>query len=301
VKVIVSITVLLILLQPIQAQTQLSLEAPLSVQAGEALNVTVHAPANSPVTLRLYNGIRRLATSLTASAENTAVWHIPANIITGAGTSQLIASVAGETVTQAIRIYPTEIDHLDFLTTANNLAAYGEARGMLIALASDTYGNPAPSLLAALSAQYPSAKRQTILLPIESGFGWRWFTTEGPPGRVRLNLNAASVIQSLELMQMPTAPSQIELSLTPECVVNDGRDVITLYARVEDRFGSVVVDSTLVKFTWERGEGSVQVFNGNASLRVPAPTSAGNYQFTAASEGAVSAPVMLKVQAEACE
>jgi hypothetical protein len=90
------------------------------------------------------------------------------------------------------------------------------------------------------------------------------------------------------------------LSLTPACLLDDGRDVLTLEAHVTDDHDNPVVNSTLVEFGWNQGKGSAQIFNGVASLRVPAPRTDGQYTFIATSGNVSSLPAQLQVQQEAC-
>lgn len=290
----------LLWVQPLQAQTIFTLDAPSFINAGGALTVKVRAEASTPISLRLYNGIQRLATTLIAEADGTATWELPPNTLISSGESLLIATADGATLTQTIQVRVGDIEQVDFLTTANNLIAYGQGQAMLISLVGDRYGNPVSDFEATVSIQPPNGETEEVPLSIQSGLGWQWFDSIGAPGRVRLTLSAASVRQSLELMQMPAAAAEVTLVLSPACVNDDGRDVITLQARVADEHGLPVSDSTLVSFQWALGGGSAQVFEGVASLRLPAPTAAGRYDFTASSGDVTSEPVALSVETEAC-
>ncbi len=294
---------LLLLLIPLpmtDAQSTLSLDAPIALRVGEALTITAHAQAKTALTIALYNGVQRLSASLTTDDEGAAAWSIPAGTVISAGTSVISAHVGKDTVRKLLHVFPGAVAQLDFLTTANNLTAYGDQKAMLIALVGDQYGNALSTRPLTVDAQFPDAPPRQITMSAVNGLGWTWISSAGSPGRMRLSLSVANLTQMLELAQIPGAPAQIELSTTPTCVRDDGRDVITLQASVKDAHGSPVADSTLVQFQWDWGFGSAEVFDGVASLRVPAPSSAGVYTFRAISGRATSAPVLLTVQADGC-
>ncbi|NJL92472.1 MAG: hypothetical protein HC915_01500 [Anaerolineae bacterium] len=98
---------------------------------------------------------------------------------------------------------------------------------------------------------------------------------------------------------MPGLPAQIELTLSPTCILPDGRDLFTVGARVLDAAGSPVTDGTLVRFGWPGGQGTASTLHGEAALTLPAPTQP-TLQRIMAQSGPARQAIVLRVVEESC-
>ncbi|GAB4530048.1 MAG: hypothetical protein OHK0046_50380 [Anaerolineae bacterium] len=279
------------------------LDAAWRIRAGEAweLNVTVdHAAAGEAVTVRVFNGLQRLETTLTLGTGGVALWQVPEGLITQAGVSVVMVQTADVEKRRLLRVIPERLTLLELFSTANIIPAYGEGDTTLMILPRDTWGNP-PTDVTSLEARvrYPDGSIRTLLFDYAEGIGWVTMPSQGEPGRVRVQITE-EVAALLELVQAPGTPESVRLHIRPGCVLNDGRDRVTLEAQVSDAEGSPVVDGILVTFTWPGGFGTGRTIDGRAMLSLPAPTQAGTVTFTATAATITSAPAALRVTDGVC-
>ncbi len=278
--------------------------APAAVTAGAAWSAEIEVTSGSAgekVDLAVFSGLQHLTEQVTTGTGGVARWAIPANVITQAGEGVLIARYGGEETRRSVRVIPGRAAQADLITTANALRAYGEARGTLIVLLRDEFGNPPrESAEAALTLTYPGGDQTTFMLAHRTGLAWTWFSSMGDPGRVRVHVTAESALADLEVRQVPGEAASITLAITPSCAAPDGRDVIRLSAQAVDSHGVPVVDGTLIRFDLGDGFGFGRVANGSATLSIPAPLQAGLYRYHASSGSVRSRSIFLRVTDEVC-
>lgn len=280
------------------------LRTPASVKVGAAWSVEVELPGaevGAKISLHLFAGLQHFKNEVVTGTGGVARWDIPPETVTSAGQTLIVATYNGDETRQRVQVEAGRAESADLLTSSNFLTAYGDDRAMLIAILRDRYGNPPRSETRTnLTTRYPGGERRQYALTQQTGLAWTWFTTMGQPGRLRVALVADSARTDLEVMQMPGVAARIDLAITPDCVFDDGRDVIQLVARAVDAAGNRVVDGTLIRFMTPFGFGDGAVLNGAATLNLPAPTLAGIYAYTAQSGDARSDEASLQVVADQC-
>ena len=259
--------------------TVITLDAPWTITAGDEWSLTViidGAAAGTKADTTLITGLRRYDAELTLGSGGIARWDVGAVVSAGAGV--VIVRFGDQQVRHALIVQPAPAETLQALTTANNLPAYGEGQGIVIALVEDAWGNLIEHWLrATITADYPAADSESYPLRYASGLFWTWLPSGGEPGRVLLTMNVDAATDMFELRQVPGEAQYILLHTSMRCLEQtDGRDVLTLTARVTDSHREPVIDGTLVTFAWEDGRGSASVVNGQATLEIPAR--AGTYQ-----------------------
>ena len=290
--------------QPDQPGVRLVLEGRTAIIAGQPWALTVRmtgAQAGDTVYLALFNGLQTLEKDVRLTRNGLAVWHIPAGRLTEAGTSLIIARAGTVESQRTLEVISGAAVEADLFSTANTFAAYGEAGATVLLLPRDAWGNPASDTGdLAVEVRFPDSQQATYPFMYTEGLGWARLRSMGGPGRVRLSLVDASVSGTLELLQTPGEPAQVDLSLDPLCVWDDGRDMVTLTAAVHDAHDHPVADGTLVTFSWQNGFGYGLTLDGVALLRIPGPSAAGRYHYTAKSGVVVSNQAILQVSAGGC-
>jgi hypothetical protein len=246
----------------------ITLDGDTKITAGEPwqLRVTVNAgAAGENVQALLFNGFRTFQTQLTLGTGGVAVWQIQQGQITQAGTSLVVVQYGDDRVQQALRVFPEAPTAVDMVTTANAIPAYGDGTATILLLPRDTFGNaPLDSRRFLLDVQYPDGTTTNEPFTYNNGLGRYTLNSQGMQGRVRLSLDDDALTAALELMQIPSVPAVVALSITPDCVLDDGRDVITLSAVVTDAHRAPVSDGTLVVFDWDEGMGYGHTLDGRA-------------------------------------
>lgn len=291
---------------PIDTASRITIKlvAPTSIQAGDSWELSVIVPganAGEVVNATLFNGLHHHQLLLKLGTGGIALWQFPKNTLIYAGTSLLTVRYQDVELQRALHVLPTKARTAELMTTSNNLAAYGEQQALLMALLADEWGNP-PSLNTEIRAevQFPNTQRKPLKFTYANGIAWSPMRSMGEPGRVRVTLAVDDANSYLEINQIAAAPANIALELFPECILSDGRDIVTLTAEVRDAFGYSVADGTLVAFSWNEGESYALTLDGRAKLRLPAPTTFGDVTYSAHSGGAQPASAVLKVVQDGC-
>jgi len=284
---------------------QPTIDALPAIDAGDPLTITVMVPdgnAGETLPVTVFNGVQQITTTLTLGSGGVAIWYIPEDTLIQAGESLIHITYDHQVFSHPLEVLPTSPDAVDLFTTANTLSAYGDGSATIMMLPRDQWGNATDAALDYdLSIRYPDGTAQESTFTYQHGLGWLTLHSVGDPGRVRLSLESSSLTASLELMQTASVPYTIELRLSPDCVLNDGRDRVTLVAVLRDREGSPVSDGTLVTIDWgEAGSGYGRSINGRVELSLPAPTHTGIIRYQARSGNAVSNVVFLRVTEEGC-
>ena len=249
----------------------------------------------------LLNGLLRFDDTLELGTGGVASWDIPRNQIMQTGTSLAIVRYGGEEITKELRVLPDIPKEVDLYTTANAMVAYGRGEATLMILPRDPWGN-APLDFAQLQAiaTFANGTEQVIPFEYQGGLGWYDLISVGDPGRIRIELDQGRLEAYLEVMQTPDESHSIILTISPDCVINDGRDIVTLTTEVKDDFGHPVADGTIVTFEWDGGLGYGQTNEGRASLRLPTPVEIGTLTFQVASRNARSSTETLTIAEGTC-
>ncbi|MFN8529677.1 MAG: hypothetical protein U0670_13795 [Anaerolineae bacterium] len=287
-----------------QPAAMVTLRAPAVVQVGAAWSIEVNVSdtaAGERVTLMLFSGLDHFAQTVVTGTGGVARWDLPQGMITQAGEALIIGRYGDEETRRTVRVLPGRATEADLITTANALLAYGNARGTLIALLRDSFGNPPRSSTETLiTITYPNGETVDFTLPQRVGLSWTPFESQGSPGRVRAHVQADQAEAALELRQMPGEAARITLEVSPSCTASDGRDTIHLSAEAEDAHGFPVVDGTLIRFAIGDGFALGRTANGTTAIGIPAPTEMGLHRFRATSGSAQSAVEWLRITDGVC-
>lgn len=281
-----------------QKATLLKLSGARSIQAGESWTLTIELDTTqTKVDLLLLNGLVWHHATLTTDESSTTTWEFPKDTLIYAGTSLVIARSEALEEQFSLEVKPLPQSQLEAITTANHLPAYGEGQSLLISLLADRWGNPlrADETLV-WEINYPDGTVNTLTPQTTWGIAWAWLISQGRAGRVRISLDG----NGLDIQQVPLGAAQITLTINPPCLLNDGRDLVTLIAQVADAYGEPVADGSLITFLWESGQGYAPTIGGIATLTLPTPTDARTHFYTAESESTLSTPQALLVSAEGC-
>ncbi len=274
------------------------------IRAGDALSIRVQvneAVAGDTVDMTLATGLNFIDDVLVLGTGGVAVWNIESDVITQAGTSLLIVQYNDWVVRQSLRVLPLQIDQIDVFSNANNIVSYGEDSTTVIILPADRWGNiPSDTDQFDVQIIYPDTSRVAGDFRRIGGVSIYELVSKGSPGRIRITAKSNDVTSHLELMQIPATADKIDLSISPTCVLNDGRDIVTISMDVKDRYNEPVIDGTLLTVRWDDGMGFARTIDGFATIRLPAFDIKGEYQFTAQVRDLVSSDVTLRVVEESC-
>ncbi|NJL92471.1 MAG: hypothetical protein HC915_01495 [Anaerolineae bacterium] len=174
-----------------RAQTALVLEVALpgQIEAGEALEVRISANggAGETVFASLFNGTRRFEQQFELDENGAAVWSIPPDTLTQAGRSLLILQQGGNSTRYALEVEPLGPAEMQVIASATAFTAYGEADNMLIGVVTDRWGNLlTPLTNIGVNVRYPDGSQADFSMQVSGGVAWRWITSQGGPGRVRI-------------------------------------------------------------------------------------------------------------------
>jgi hypothetical protein len=274
------------------------------IRAGDALSIRVQvneAVAGDTVDITLANGLNFIDDVLILGTGGVAVWNIESKVITQAGTSLLIVQYNDWVVRQSLRVLPLHTDHINVFANVNNIVAYGEDSTTIIILPEDRWGNTSRNAdKFDVQIIYPDTSRVTDDFRRLGGIGLYELVSKGSPGRVRITAESDDVTSLLELMQIPATADKIDLSISPTCVLSDGRDIMTILMDVTDRYNEAVTDGTLLTVRWDDGMGFARTIDGFATIHLPALDIVGEYQFTAQVRDVVSSDATLRVVEESC-
>jgi hypothetical protein len=287
-----------------QMMTGITVSAPAEIVAGDAWQMDIEvvgAVAGERVETLLLNGLHIHTASLQLGSGGVARWVLPAGQLSVAGDSLAIVRSGDHEVQTILTVWPGPPETLNLLTSANTLAAYGEQRGMVVALGTDEWGNALQSTTARVEAFYPDGRRRIQMLPLQEGLAWMWIASRGEPGRLRVSSQLdAHITDSLDIKQAPGPAASITLAVDPPCLTQaDGRDIIVLEAQVSDAYGALVADGTRVLFVWPDGAGTGSVLSGRAILRIPVPAETGTVEFTAMA-GTAQSSARVQLAERAC-
>jgi len=289
------------------------IDAPEIIEAGDALQVTVNLDSifdtEAPITLHIVHGIQRYVDTI-MPISNTVIFKIPSETIITSGVGQIMIDDGIAIETRSLEILASETNDVVLFPSANNISAYGGDFVTLMQIAHDEWGNVASdrqSLQAHLT--YPDLSQGRLSFADAYGLSWTVLQSKGMSGRLRVETRRdEQIFTRIELNQFPQSASDIVLTLSRNCILSDGRDVVEFFATITDSSEAFVPDGTLVTFlVYATGdtlaiEGRALVNNGVATLRFPAPEIAGNYTITATSSDAESESKILQVvdSAEKC-
>lgn len=286
------------------ASGEMILSAEWEIIAGDAWQVTVEVEDGSPgqaIQMIIMNGLQRHDKMLQLGSGGIAVLRIPEATLNYAGQSLIIAQAGNMEIRDTLTILPDEPRSIESLTTANTLTAYGQGLGMIMSFAVDGWGNPvSDNTPLNINIRYPDSSQTENTYETRTGFVWDWFPSASLPGRTRLTFSIAEIHDSMEIDQKPGTPTIMLVEATPDCLLNDERDVITLTATIMDSQGNLVTDGTLIRFEWLDGFGTTSVINGVATLRVPAPDTLGLHRYRAVAGNVFSDPAVVRVARGDC-
>ncbi len=292
------------LVQALYGENRVLIDAESSIYAGDAWELSLvieGAEAGTQAQVSLVNGLLVIEEMLTLGTGGVALWEIDAGKLTQAGDTLVLIRHEGEEYRHLLHVLPGSPSDVDLFSTANALPAYGEGMATIMVLLRDEWGNaPQEVLRFPLAVRFPRAAQTVYTLQYSDGIAWFPLVTRGIPGRVRLMIDHNDMSAALELMQMPGSPDTITLTVSPDCVLDDGRDVIELTAHVSDSHDHAVADGTLVIFSWDDGFGYGRTIDGQADLRLPSQQHTGRYRFRAAVGDATSTAAYLRVTEEGC-
>jgi len=235
------------------------------------------------IAVSLLNGLKTFNKTLILGPGGVAVWQIDEGQIIQAGESLIIVQYGTKIIEKSLTVLTNKPTSGILFTSANSVPAYGEGTATIMFLAEDEWGNiPDISQPLYLEVHYPDGNPPTKeLLTYQDGLGRFKLWSKGQAGRIRLSVDQGFVQTNLELIQTAGATHSIDLDIVPKCVLNDGRDLVTLSAVVYDQNRYAVADGTIVTFLWSGGYGYGQTIDGVATLRLPAPETLGQIVYQA--------------------
>lgn len=270
--------------QPQENTATIEIDAPSQLIAGDSIEIQVTvtgALEGETVEAVLLNGVTIHARTLTLGTGGVAVWALNEGQITQAGTSLLQLTYGDVSTQHNIEVMPQDIDAIEAFTSSNSVMAYGDGETRLIVLLSDRYGNPILQQRLSVQATSPQGETRTRLYEVRDGLGDFPIISIGTAGILRLRVAAFDVERRLTLVQRAAEPANMDMTISPRCVLADGVTTVTLTTVVTDNRGNVVTDGTLINFSWDNGQGSRASVNGMASLTFPAFSDIGMYKITA--------------------
>jgi len=170
-----------------------------------------------------------------------------------------------------------------------------------VTFVSDVHGNPIDGATLSVRKTAPSGENRIGFTTSNYGLATQSLSSFGNPGILRLAVSYGTELEiPLTIIQLAGVSETIDLEISSSCVLSDGLDDISLTATVRDRHGFTVTDGQVVLFSWQTGVATGITVDGTASLRIPAPTTSGAYDYTATS-GIATASQSLQVTEGQCD
>jgi hypothetical protein len=284
-KILMKLTLIAFLLSNVWMQSDvphqpdIDLVANDQIEAGETWSMRIvvfEAEPEIPVDIVVMNGVQVNTESVMLNGQNEVIWEAPVSWLTSAGTTQIIVQHGDAVATHQLTISAVAPSQLFSFPLGNSITAYGEGNTNLVILAYDDYGNPIDAY-GIVRITYPDGMRRLQTIIVEDGFAQIAVMSQGEPGILRLATDIDGHTHTTTLVQQPSIASNIAFTITPDCVLSDGRDSLTLGATVTDAYGFAVADGTIV--TFRQGESIARgvVFEGQALVNLPALTEPGTY------------------------
>ena len=262
--------------------SELRLSLPDAHAVGEPLTVRIEAagltdPLPAVLGFATSYGLKLYSPTLQPGATK---FVIPAEATTISGLADVRVQV-GEISTQGTleMVAGDAIEPITPLVGARSIIADGEHWAMTVLIPFDTFGNPVPTgTSAVISALHPGNRLTTHEVETEHLLAWERIYSGTEAGRTTIAARVGNAAgPEKELLEIPDYPVSFPLFYEPENPLADGRQLLTLRTGVvQDEFGNIMLDGTLVNFIIETDDGlrSIPVYtlDGIAEVPVQSPT-----------------------------
>jgi len=284
----------------------IQVDAPGSVDAGDApdIKITSPAPEGSLVELYVVGAVdtQRLVTTL---RNQTATLRVPATATEHAGELLLVARIGDAMATTQMRSEAsTATDPVVPLVGPRTVIADDQDITMVVLLPADEFGNPvADDTDVVVSLIRPGGREQRVTVPVDGGVAASLVQADTVAGRVLVSaeVNEAGG-PSHSFDQVAGQPDAFSLSAStnpqPRDLVADGFSLHPIEtAELTDVFGNVLPDGVAVEFVVDGAEGrslvSSTVQAGRSRTLIAAPAVPGEITVTARVSGRESTPLVL--------
>lgn len=241
------------------------------ITAGDAWSLTVQSEgleAGETVTVTMVHGVTIYSEELVLGSGGVALWDFPEDVLTQAGSTQVLIDSGTATGSFSLTINPDDPETIQAFTTSNSLRAYGETSTALLSLVSDAYGNPVDNAALVIRSTSPQGETDVGFGSTQNGLAVNTVTSIGNPGILRLQVaHGSEVVTPLTIVQLAGDADAIALDLSSQCLLSDGLDNLTMTARVVDSAGFPVTDGQVVFFRWGSGGATAITVDGMADRK----------------------------------
>jgi hypothetical protein len=282
----------------------LNIRAPATVPAGAAVPVEVErveAPDGLVVAL-VAQGSYGARVYQAAFARGVARLQLPGEDTRESGTVALIATSGAARGEASVEILPgPPADAVTPLVGPRSIVADGQHQTMTVAVPFDDYGNPvAEGTPVEFRALHPGERLERQTGVVSHLVAWRRIVSGTRAGRTTVTAIARDAHgPDATYTEVPSWPAPFDLSASPADVPADGRQLVTLRTDViRDRFGSAMLDGTLVTFVADL-PGSEPRFipaytiDGAAEAQLQAPSAPATVTVRATLYGVESRPLRI--------
>ncbi len=262
--------------------TPIRLEHASVIPAGGALNLTIHATRCDLAEVTVFSGLAVTNTSvdLTNGGGRASM------AMKQSGDALIVVTCNGTQSQSSFTVLPGSVTTVQAFPLAGAIMAYGEQSTTVLGIVHDEFGNPVLPADVQLDITYPQAGTITQShFTRELGLVRTELTSQGLPGLARATLLADEAASNLEVLQLAGDVAQVALSISPACVLADGRERVMVLVDARDGHGFPVVDGTAVFLTWPDGRATVVTRGGLGTIEIPAPGTEGRVRFEVPAAG----------------
>lgn len=280
----------------------LSLRAPASVYAGEALDVAVAGViAGGPPVHLAVTGSYGTAITTAEAATDELLFGLPPAETTVAGVVTLTATQGSAVATAHVEIVPgAPIEPLKPLIGARTIVADGVHWSMVVVIPFDRFGNPvAPGTDVEIRAVNRGGRPNDAVVQVDHLLAWRRIVSGTVAGRTTIAVRSGDAVgPEGSIDEVAGWPVAFAITASAPSLPADGQSQLLLRTgTLVDEFGNVLLDGTLVTFIAEGAEGLSRIpavtIGGIAEVPLRAPVVPGVMTVHAVVFDVASAPITI--------
>ncbi|MEZ4865132.1 MAG: hypothetical protein R3C14_27700 [Caldilineaceae bacterium] len=298
--------------QPQTSLRALTLHAPTEVQADAPVTITVSAIGANPQQPLYLTIVGTYGTTLLTGelANGIATFALPTSLTEQAGRFRLTAQSGTVRATSELVIQAgAPVEPLLALVGPRSITADTDHWAMLVAIPQDRYGNPvADDTAVTVRALHPAPTTSTIVdndletLRVQTQYLLAAARIYGrtTAGAMLIAANSGNAHSAERMVRaVPGLPLPFTLRADAAHLIADGRQLVTIRtSALVDPFENLLLDGTIVTF-WVQDENSTarslptQLVNGQAEIRLQAPSDPGTLTIQAQVLDSRSSPLTL--------